>query len=178
MCILWFCVGGNYYGLSIFIKRLPADIYLIGIIIYIFEAFSYFVAGFIVNVSFIGRKGALILFYIIATIGFGLLSLFNFSSFLVVTITFISRFAVAGIYNIFFNYSLELYPTYVRALGFGINNLFAKLGAMIFPILIEIIVEYISILFVSMNLLCLFLMFFMPETNGSNLKEEIEEDQK
>jgi MFS family permease len=176
LCFLWFCVGGNYYGLSIYLKRLPGDIYLNGIIIYTFEAFSYFFAGYIVNVSFVGRKGTLISFYCIAVLCFGCLSFLNLEDFYTTSITFIARFAIAGIYNIFYNYSLENYPTPVRALAFGINNLFAKIGAVLFPILIEVIVEYISFLFVSMNIICLGLMMFLPETIGKNLKEEIEEE--
>ena len=37
LCFLWFCISGNYYGLSILLKTLPNDIYFNGIMIYIFE---------------------------------------------------------------------------------------------------------------------------------------------
>jgi len=75
-------------------------------------------------------------------------------------------------------YSLEIYPTPIRALGHGINAFCSRIGSIILPVLIEIISEYVTFIFVGMNLLCLFLMFFMPETIGTILKEEIEEETK
>ena len=171
-------MGGNYYGLSIYLKKLPGDIYFNGIVIYTFEAFSYFFAGYVVNIKWIGRKGTLSTFYTIAVLGFACLSLLELEDFYIITLTFISRFAVAGVYNVFFTYALELYPTPVRALGFGINSLFAKIGAIIFPMLIEVVSEYIAFVFVSMNVICLGLMLFMPETNGISLKDEIEEEEE
>jgi MFS family permease len=177
LCFLWFCISGNYYGLSILLKTLPNDIYFNGIMIYIFEAVAYFCAGFIVDIKYIGRKGFVAFFYTIAIVGFTTLSIFkNLSDNYIVAITFISRFAVSGIFNVLYTYSVEVYPTSVRALGFGINSLSARIAGMIFPILIELFLEYINLVFILMNVLSFIFMLFMPETNGRSLQEHLDED--
>lgn len=177
LCFLWFCISGNYYGLSILLKTLPNDIYFNGIMIYIFEAVAYFCAGFIVDIKFIGRRGFVTFFYTIAIFGFTILWIFkNLSDDYIVGITFVSRFAVSGIFNVLYTYSVEVYPTSVRALGFGINSLSARIAGMIFPILIEIFVEYVNLIFIVMNVLSFIFMLFMPETNGKHLQEHLNED--
>jgi hypothetical protein len=74
-CFLWFSVSGNYYGLTIYLKHIPGDIYFNGIVVYTFEMFSYFFSGFIINTSLFGRRKTLLIYFLTATIGFGLLLL-------------------------------------------------------------------------------------------------------
>jgi MFS family permease len=174
-CILWFCISGNYYGLTIHMKHLPGDIYLNGILIYTFEMISYFFSGFIINFSFIGRKGAIFTYYLIAVLGFLLLMIKNLSHEYYLSLFLITRFVVAGVFNILYTYTVEIYPTVLRAQGFAFNSAFGKIGSIIFPLLIEIFAQYVNLLFASMNIVCFCLMFFMPETLNKSLMNNIPE---
>ena len=113
--------------------------------------------------------------YIVAIIGFSTLALFNLSSTMILIMTFISRFAVAGCFNILYTYTMKLYPTTVRAQGFGINSAFARVGSITFPMLIELLSQYVTIVFIAMNVGCFCLMMFLPETMNKPLATEIPE---
>ena len=171
---LWFCISGNYYAITINIKNMPGDIYLNGIKIYIVEMFSYFITG--ISINKIGRKLIMQIYFLFAIIGYIILMLFNLGDTLLITIIFISRFLIAGIFNILFTYSMEIYPTVLRAQGFGFNSVCARLGNIIFPMLNEIINNYINLVFTILNGICLILLFSMPETKNSSLKHDIDEN--
>lgn len=177
LCVLWFCISGNYYGLTIHLKSLPGDIYINGILIYSFEACAYFFAGFMVNVKWAGRKKTICFFLVVAVLGFSILLIRTLPDFLIVSFTFICRFGVAGVFNILYSYSLENYPTSVRAQGFGLNSTAARIGSIIFPMLMELLAEYMTLFFVIMNFCCLLLMIFcMPETLGAPMLDKIPEE--
>jgi MFS family permease len=163
-CIIWFTASGNYYGITINLKNLPGNLYLNGILLYIFEILSYIFASFAINWRLLGRKRTIIFYEVIAVSGYLLLISVNLSDVLTVLIVYFCRFAVAGIFTILCTYSLEVYPTTVRALGFGINSASARVSSIICPFLIEEIGDHMNFIFLVLNALCLVLMFFMPET--------------
>jgi OCT family organic cation transporter-like MFS transporter 4/5 len=172
-CILWLTASSNYYGITINLKNLPGDVYINGILIYVFEILSYIFASFAINTKLLGRKGTIIFYEVIAVAGYAVLFFVELSDLLNVIVVFCCRFAVAGIFTILYTYSLEVYPTPVRAVGFGINSAAARVGSIACPFLIEIMDKYINLVFVSLNVICLILMFFMPETYGQPLMDNM-----
>lgn len=174
-CYLWFSTSGIYYGLSINIKNLPGDIYTNGIFIYFAEIFSYIVSGWIIE-TFLGRKYSMIAFETLSLFGYMFIYLFHITSYWQTIISFIARFSISAVYNIIYTYSIEIYPTTLRAKGFGSNSLCARIGGIIFPLFIEFFAEHVTIFFLTLNLLAIILIIFLPETLGKSLKDEIDAD--
>jgi len=172
-CFLWFSTSGIYYGLSINIKNLPGDIYTNGIFIYFAEIFSYIISGYIIETS-LGRIYSMILFESISFIGYMIIYLFKIRSYWQTIISFIARFAISAIYNIIYTYSVEIYPTTLRAKGFGTNSLCARFGGILFPMLIEFFAEGVELFFLSLNIISIILISFLPETQGKTLKDEVD----
>jgi len=178
MCYVWFATSGSYYGLSINIKNLPGNMYINGIIIYISEIFAYILSGWLINIKSLGRKNTMIMFYTISLTVFLLLNFFkaNYYDHLETTFAFIARLCVSAIYNIIYTYSTEIYPTPVRSKGFGMNSVSARVGGMIFPLLIELLSENVNYLFIFVNIISVFLIFLLPETLGMPLQNTIPEE--
>jgi OCT family organic cation transporter-like MFS transporter 4/5 len=176
LCFLWFSCTGCYYGLDINIKNLNGDLYFHYILNYSFDAFIYFIAGFLSNIKFMGRKYTMVLFYLISTVGFILHCFISLSSNVGNMVLLISRMCVSGNYVILYIYTIELYPSPVRAIGFGINNGLAKIAPIIIPFALVEFPKVIFFVYLLMNLICLVLvLFFLPETLGKPLKEIIDE---
>lgn len=173
VCYLWFSTSGIYYGLSINIKNLPGDVYTNGIFIYTAEIFSYIISGYIIETS-LGRKNSMILFESISFFGYLIAFAFKIKSYWLTVISFVARFAISAVYNIIYTYSVEIYPTTLRAKGFGTNSLCARFGGIFFPILIEMFAEYVQMFFLSLNLIAIVLILYLPETLGKPLKDEVD----
>jgi len=173
-CFLWFCVNSNYYGITIHIKNLPGDIYVNGIIIYTLEIFSYLFSGWLINLKPIGRRGGMRIYYSVTIIGYAVLLFLNGRSELItLLLTFMVRFCVAGVFNILFTYTCEIYPTFLRADGFGFNACVGKIAGIVIPLYVELFMEYVDLSFATMNLMCFFCLFFMPETVDTPLIDHL-----
>jgi MFS family permease len=174
-CYLWLSTSGIYYGLSINIKNLPGDIYTNGLLIYFAEIFSYIVSGWIIE-TWLGRKYSLILFETISFFGYCFLIISGLRNYWLTIISFVARFAISAVYNIIYTYSVEIYPTSLRAKGFGFNSICARIGGIIFPLVIEFFAEYVSFFFMSLNFIALVLIILLPETKGKILQENLENE--
>lgn len=176
-CFLWFSTSGIYYGLSIFLKTLPGDIYTNGYLLYTVEFFAYFLTGFIINIKGLGRRNTMIIFEFISLVGYGLMIFFNFQDYTKTILALVARFAISGVYNTMFTYSTEVFPTCVRSKAFGTNSACARVGAIISPICLELMGEQkVPILFAILNGIAFITLFFIPETLGKGLEEHIPEE--
>jgi len=176
MCFTWFSVSGIYYGISINLKNLPGDIYLIGIIMYLVETLSYIISAFMINVPFIGRKGSMLILYAVSIITYLLLVFITFeSSIVIIALSMIARICIASVFNIIYTYSTEVYPSVVRSFGLGLNNVCARVGGMTFPIIIEVFKDYVNHIFLGLNIIIFIITFWIDETCGKPLRETIPE---
>jgi MFS family permease len=175
MCYMWFCTSGVYYGLTINIKNLPGNTYITGVVMFIVESFAYFLSGIIINLPCLGRKKSISLFYSISFVIYSYVILFKPEQFVLISLSLITRFCVSGVYNIIYTYSTEVYPTVVRSSGLGMNSVFGRVGGMIFPLILEILQEKITFVFIALIGIALFLVMFLPETMGKPLTDMIPE---
>ena len=105
-----------------------------------------------------------------------MLSLFNFSLPIELTLNFIIRFCESAIELVYFTYTLEVYPTLVRSTNFGINVTFGNIGSILAPMIYEYLPGWILLLiFAIMCIFHWFLLAFLPETEGKPMVETIEE---
>jgi len=70
-----------------------------------------------------------------------------------------------------------MYPTSVRSHGFGVNTLFARIGTLVAPPVIEYLMEYVNEFFTFVNAFNIILVLFLPETLGVTLKDTIPEEE-
>ena len=124
----------------------------------------------------LGRKGTLWMQYIIIIISFLILSLANISKNVELYLNFICRFATSAIELVFYTYTLEVYPTQVRCLNFGINVTFGNIGSVVSPLIYEYLPSWIFLVsFAILTVFHSFLLIFLPETEGKPMNESIEE---
>lgn len=179
MCFLWFFSGANYLGIGINIKNLPGDIYMNGIIIYSMEIISYILSGYLIDL--IGRKMTLYIYYMITILSYSSLSIFaivnyKFEIKYILLITYAGIFTISGIFTILYTYTLELYPTVLRNQGFSCNLGLSRIAGAIIPMAIEIFSNFfLNSLFSIINVFCLILIVFLPETQGKPLNDFIPE---
>ena len=176
MCYMWFCTSGVYYGLTINIKNLPGNTYLTGIVMFSVEAIAYFMSGFLMNMPCFGRKKTIFMFYSISFSVYLFIIIFNIQNYLLTSLSLFARVCVSGVYTIIYTYSTELYPTVLRSSGLGLNSVCARIGGMIFPLIIEMLQKKISYFYLALNGLALILVLLLPETNGKVLAEVIPEE--
>ena len=122
-----------YNGVALGAKSFPGNMSVNMIILYLMEMISYFVSGALIEVKFLGRKRTCIISYCISAACILILTLKIFShETVILIINCIIRFFLSAIINVFYVYNLEVYPTPVRSLGFGINNFFGYILAFDF----------------------------------------------
>ena len=176
LCILWFGTRSTSNCIALFSKTLSGNYYLNIIISFIFESFAYFISGFLINLKFLGRKGTLWLQYLIIIISFLILSLVKVSKITELNLNFICRFCTSAVELVFYTYTIEVYPTPVRCLNFGINVTFGGIGSIIAPLIYEYLPSWIFLLsFAILTIFHSFLLIFLPETEGKPMNESIEE---
>jgi hypothetical protein len=60
----------------------------------------------------------------------------------------------------------------------GYNSAFSRLGGLIAPMIVEELNDLLKRkIFCSLNFICIFVMFLLPETIGKKLEENIPEEE-
>ena len=176
LCILWFGTRSTSNCVALYSKTLSGNYYFNIIISFIFESLAYCVSGFLINLKLLGRKGTLWSQYILLIISFLILSLAKISKITELNLNFICRFCTSAIELVFYTYTLEIYPTPVRCLNFGINVTFGNIGSVISPLIYEYLPSWVFLLsFAVLTIFHSFLLIFLPETQGKPMNESIEE---
>ena len=139
-------------------KSFPGNFYVNIIVLFILESVSYCVAGILIDVKKLGRKGTLWIQYAIVVVIFILLAFLQLDTYGELALNYIARFCCAGIEVIYYTYSIELYPTPVRSLAFGINATFGNAGSIGAPYLLEFLISW--------------------QNNKDKIEEKIEDDLK
>ncbi len=174
--ILWIGTRASFNGIAISSKSFPGNFYINIIILYIIESISYCVSGCMIEVKKLGRRGSLWIQYFIIIITFCLLAFLKLDMVPALSLNFIARFCASGIEVIYYTYTLELYPTPVRSIAFGINATFGNGGSIIAPLLLEFLPLWLFLtLFAFICGINSFFLIFLPETVGKPMVETIVE---
>ena len=176
LCVLWFGTRATSNCIALSSKALPGNYYYNIIFLFVFESSAYYVSGILINIQSLGRRGTLWSQYLIISITFLLLSFIKFSNSFELGLNLIVRFCAAAIELVFFTYTLEVYPTPVRSINFGINATFGNIGSILSPLVYEYLPgSPILFVFVLISILHAFLLIFLPETVGRPMIESIDE---
>ena len=176
LCVLWFGTRSTSNCISLSSKSLPGNYYFNIIFLFIFESVAYNVSGILINIKSLGRKGTLWPHYFIISTIFLLLSFFNFSIPVELFLNFCARFCAAAIELVYWTYTLEVYPTPVRSLNFGVNVTFGNIGSILAPMIYEYMPSWMFLLvFAVLSMFHSILLIFLPETVGKPMAETIDE---
>ena len=176
---LWIGTRASFNGIAISSKSFPGNFYINIIILYIIESISYCASGYLIEIKKLGRKGSLWIQYTLIIITFILLGFLKLDTITSLGLNFIARFCAAGIEVIFYTYTIELYPTPVRSVAFGVNATFGNGGSILAPLLLEFLPNWFFLmLFALINALNSFFIAFLPETVGKPMSETIDELEK
>ncbi len=174
--ILWIGTRASFNAISISSKSFRGNFYLNIIILYVIESISYCVSGFLIDIKSIGRKGALWIQYLLIISTMLFLAFFEFDVAPELILNYIARFCAAGIEVIFYTYSIEVYPTLVRSVAFGVNLTFGNGGSIIAPYILEYLDNWLFLtVFAIVCTINSLLLCFLPETVGKPMIETIDE---
>ena len=176
LCILWFGTRSTSNCISLSSKALPGNYYYNIIFLFIFESTAYYVSGILINIEKLGRKGALWSQYFIITFAFLFLGFLKLSNTIELGLNYIARFCAAAIELVFYTYTLEVYPTPVRSINFGMNVTFGNIGSILSPLVYEYLPNSIFLcIFALFSIIHSILLIFLPETVGKPMIETIDE---
>jgi MFS family permease len=176
LCILWFGTRSTSNCIALSSKALPGNFYFNIIFLFIFESSAYYFSGILINIQSLGRRGTLWSQYSIITISFLLLSFLKISDTFELGLNYVTRFCAAAIELVFYTYTLEVYPTPVRSVNFGMNVTFGNIGSILAPLVYEYLPSWLFLfIFALFSVFHAILLIFLPETVGRPMIESIEE---
>jgi len=176
LCVLWFGTRLTSNCIALSSKALPGNYHYNIIFLFTLESLAFYVSGLLIEIKFLGRRGTLWSQYLIITISFLLLSLVQLSNIFQLGLCYITRFCAAAIELVFYTYTLEVYPTAVRSINFGMNVTFGNIGSILSPLVYEYLPSWLFLFIFSLfSMLHAFLLIFLPETVGRPMIESIEE---
>jgi hypothetical protein len=176
LCVLWFGTRSTSNCIALSSKALPGNYHYNIIFLFLFESSAYYVSGILINIKSLGRRGTLWSQYLIISISFLILSFVKISKTFELGLNFTTRFCAAAIELVFYTYTLEVYPTPVRSVNFGMNVTFGNIGSILSPLVYEYLPSWLFMLiFALFSIFHAILLLFLPETVGRAMIETIEE---
>ena len=176
LCVLWFGTRSTSNCIALSSKALPGNYHYNIIFLFLFESSAYYVSGILINIKSLGRRGTLWSQYLIISISFLILSFVKISKTFELGLNFTTRFCAAAIELVFYTYTLEVYPTPVRSVNFGMNVTFGNIGSILSPLVYEYLPSWLFMLiFALFSIFHAILLLFLPETVGRPMIETIEE---
>ncbi|XP_023954318.1 organic cation transporter-like protein isoform X2 [Bicyclus anynana] len=175
---VWLCCAHTFFGINQYIGRLQGNLYLNVMLsaaslapglILIVIACVYLQRRVTIVTSFVVSGVSLLVFIIIPS---------NMKS-LELAFAIIGQIGAYTAFCQIYLYSTEIFPTIIRNSAMGFASVFARLGGFIAPFVVNIRVEWISILvFSTLALLAASLFYFLPETKDVVLLNTIEQTEK
>ncbi|AHV97358.1 major facilitator superfamily protein [Paenibacillus sabinae T27] len=163
--ILWFTVVFSYYGIFLW---LPSVMVLKGfslvrsfeytLIMTLAQLPGYFTAAYFIEKF--GRKFVLIVYLFFTAVSAAWFGFASSEGMLIaagVCLSFFNLGAWGGMYA----YTPELYPTAIRSTGVGMAASFGRVGGIIAPLLVGVLVEW------SVSIQAIFLLFFVTVIIGA-----------
>jgi len=173
---LWVGTRGSFNGITISSKSFPGNFYVNMIVLYILESVSYIVSGILIDIKKLGRRGTLWIEYSILAVIVILLMSLDLGTVGSLILNYISRFCSAGIEVIYYTYSIELYPTPVRSVAFGINATFGNAGSILAPQLLEFLLKWQFLgVIAAITVVNALVLICLQETVGKPMVETIKE---
>ncbi|XP_064095816.1 organic cation transporter protein-like [Macrobrachium nipponense] len=175
---VWFVSASAYYGLIFSGGNIRANLFLMIFVSGIVEIPSVFVSIFIMNR--IGRRLTMIgLFIATATCCLLILAVPKELVYVNFCLVNLGKFFTTAVFALCFLYTSELVPTVVRNIAVGTSSMFARVGCIITPFVVELLgeIHYAlpSTLFGILSIIAASFTLLLPETSNKKLTETVEE---
>ncbi|XP_061190474.1 organic cation transporter protein-like [Saccostrea echinata] len=180
--VVWFVNSMTYYGLFLLTGTMSGNIYLNFFLNGIVEIPGIFTYWFTINRY--GRRKTGVMFHALAGVSLILATVFNFVGDtpvlkgLASAMIFIGKSMITGSFTTIFIYTPEMYPTNLRALSMGMGSAAGRIGGMVssFAALFGTYVPWgPGVVLGSSSLLVTILFLWLPETNGKELPNTLQE---
>ncbi|XP_022107240.1 organic cation transporter protein-like [Acanthaster planci] len=174
----WFVNSLVYYGLSQSTGDLGVDDY-----------WAFFVSGAVeipalvyavFGVEWFGRKWNTAVLELIGGIAC-LATIFIPLGIWRTVVAMVGKFCISATFAIIYVYSVELFPTPIRAVGLGVSSSAARVGGILSPIILLLkntVPVLPLVLFGSSTVVAGCLVLFLPETKGRRLPQTLEEGEE
>lgn len=173
MAIVWLCCAHTFFGVNQYIGRLEGNIYL-NVMLSAASLAPGMVLCVIANLYF-KRKVSVISFFVTAAISLILLT-FTSNEHAVLALAIIGQIGSYTAFVTVYLFTSEVFPTVVRNSAMGIASVFGRFGGFIAPFVVDIDVEWISIvIFSALAFFAAVLCCFLPETKGIVLFNTVEQ---
>jgi MFS family permease len=171
---MWIVIVCFDFVIFMFVDKVSDDIYIGGITTCIAVLSSAFISGFVVD--WIGRKTSIILFSIMSFVSFALNPLMKAYEWKwpEVILIFASGFGIESAFTCVILISSEVFPTTIKGVSNGTVYLIGRIGAIASPFVLDKL-PYPQYIISGITALVTILMFFLNETKGYHVSEDIEE---
>ncbi|CAH2084667.1 unnamed protein product [Euphydryas editha] len=178
MAYVWMCCAHTFFGINQYIGRLQGNIYLNVLV----SSISLFPVLIIVVLAslYIKRKIAVVLSFVVSGLSL-LLFIVIPSDMRAIELTFaiVGQIGARAAFILVYLYASEVFPTFVRNSAMGFASVFARFGGFIAPFVVNIGIEWVSIVIFSILAFCAaFLCCFLPETKDIVLLNTIDQTEK
>ncbi|KAJ8674537.1 hypothetical protein QAD02_005799 [Eretmocerus hayati] len=173
----WIVCGMGLFGMSQYIGHVRGDIFLNFAVSGIIQVPGNFLAWYTMNAF--GRRITLIACNLITGIA-GILLIFASEEYQWLRLT-LACFGIVGMsvaFTTVYLYSGELFPTVIRNIGVGTSSMCARIGSMAAPFVVSLgsIQPWLPpIIFGTLPLIGAGLCVLLPETNGCELPETLQD---
>ena len=174
--LIWFICSAFFDGLIIGVKGLPGSITFNAILMHSLEIISYIVCGIMMDTKIFGRKRTSIITFLLSFVLFIALAIFIENDIAAIALYVSIQFIVTIPYTLMSTYCIEIYPSQIRTLAYGINGAFANIGGVVVPMVLELLnTKLVYVIFSVLSGICAFIFVFLEETVDRPMVETIEE---
>ncbi|XP_022108996.1 solute carrier family 22 member 13-like [Acanthaster planci] len=174
----WMVNNLVYYGLSQSTGELGVNIYWAFFVSGAVEIPALFYAVF--GVEWFGRKWNTAVLELIGGIAC-LATIFIPTGIWRTVVSMVGKFCISVTFSLIYLYSIEVFPTPVRAVGVGVCSIASRIGAILSPVILlskHAAADLPLILFGSSAVIAGLLVFFLPETKGRKLPQTLKEGEE
>lgn len=176
--LVWMFCAHTYFGINQYVGRLQGSIYTNVMI----SAASHIPVNIITVVAaiYVKRKQCVIAYFCVVAISLLLFIVIPSESQAVSVAFALIGVAVAHYaFVLLYLYTAEVFPTVIRNSAMGLASMFARFGGFIAPFVVNIGIEWVSILiFSAFALLAALMCYCLPETKDTTLLNTIEQTEK
>lgn len=173
--LVWMFCAHTYFGINQYVGRLQGNLYMNVML----SAASHLPGNTITVLAaiYIKRKLCVITYFCVVAVSL-LLFIVIPSEWQAVTLTFALIGSTGSHYSfvLVYLYTAEVFPTVIRNSAMGLASMFARFGGFIAPFVVNIGIEWVSILiFSGFALLAAIMCYCLPETKDTTLLNTIEQ---
>ncbi|XP_053604866.1 organic cation transporter protein isoform X3 [Plodia interpunctella] len=179
ICGCWFANSVVYFGLSLNTGKLNGNPYFIMFLMGVVELPSYVIIMYLLDR--VGHRALISTMMLLGGISCVVVVALPHGHSSVTGVVMIGKLFISGSYSIVYKYSAELFPTVVRSSGVGLGSMSASISGALTPLislLDSLNPKVPTIIFGFLALLSGFSTFFLPETNGRNLPQSLEDGER